>query len=329
MNCDIIIPVWNQTQLTRECIDSIIQHTSFPYKLIIIDNGSQRQTKEYLEELSRDNKQQVTLIRNEVNLGYVKAVNQGLKASDGDYVCLLNNDAKVKERWLEELIMVAQSNPRIGIVNPGGNPSSYKKKGLIGKYTEIGFATGFCMLIKRGVIDKVGFLDEAYEIGFWEDTDYCQRAKRAGYICVAAKAAYVYHHSHRSFNFFKKNKVNELFEKNKNVFYSKWGEILRIACVVFKNDISDRGINEILKLVGDGHMVYLFLRRSAKLKTDIEHGNIREFKYPDLFFNFCVSMKILHRQKKNKKKFGKILTDNLKFASKVRLLNSDLEIEMI
>lgn len=105
-------------QLTKECRDSIIRHTSSPYRLIVIDNGSQRQTKEYLEELTRNNNILITLIRNETNLGYIKAVNQGLNASNGDYVCLLNNDTRVEDGWLEELINVAQSNPEIGIVTP-------------------------------------------------------------------------------------------------------------------------------------------------------------------------------------------------------------------
>lgn len=328
MKCDIIIPVWNQLQLTGECIDSIIRQTYFPYRLIIIDNGSQKETQEYLEELCRDGNITITLIRNETNLGYVKAINQGLRVSDADYVCLLNNDTKVDEQWLEELIKVAQSNPRIGIVNPGGHPGSYKKKELKGRWIEIGFATGFCMLIKREVIDKIGFFDEAYEIGFWEDTDYCQRAKKAGYICASAKASYVYHHSHKSFNFFKKNKVKELFEKNKNVFYSKWGEILRIAYVVFEREINHRVTDEILKFAREGHMLYLFLKSSTRIKTNLEHGNIREFRYPDFLFNFFTLMKILHRQKK-KKKFNKIITDNPRFAYKLQSIIPNLEIDII
>ena len=307
MTCDIIIPVWNQLRLTRDCVEHIVKNTHYPYRLIIIDNGSEKQTEEYLEELSGDNNLHVTLIRNETNLGYVKAINQGLRASDADYVCVLNNDTTVDENWLEELIKVAQNDSKIGIVNPGGSLRSSKKKELSGIWIEIGFATGFCMLIKREVIDRIGFLDEDYGIGFWEDTDYCQRAKKAGYICASAKAACVYHHSHKSFNFFKKNKVNELFEKNKNIFYSKWGRILRIACVISGKDINDKVTNEILKLARDGHMVYLFLKRSAKFKTDIEQVYIRKFKYPDIFFRCCVFIKLLRRQKK---KFDKIYIDN-------------------
>ena len=201
MNCDIIIPVWNQMQLTKECIDSIIRHTFSPYRLIVIDNGSQRQTKEYLEELTRNNNILITIIRNETNLGYIKAVNQGLQISYGDYVCLLNNDTKVGEGWVKELINVAQSNPEIGIVTPRNANANRKGKELKGKWIEISFATSFCILIKRKEIQKIGLLDEAYGIGFWEDTDYCQRAKNTGYFCALAKSAYVYHYAHKTFDY--------------------------------------------------------------------------------------------------------------------------------
>jgi len=327
MKCDIIIPVWNQLKLTRECIDSIVRYTRFPYRLIVIDNGSQRQTREYLEELTSNNEIPVNLIRNETNLGYVKAVNQGLRASCGDYICLLNNDTKVQEGWLEELINVAQSNPKIGIVNPVDSPPSYKKE-LREKWIEIGFATGFCMLIKREVIDKIGFFDEDYEVGFWEDTDYCQRAKRAGYICAVAKASYVYHHPHQTFNFFEQDKINRIFEKNRELFYSKWGKILRIACIIFERDIDDKEINEILKLARKGHMIHLFLKSSARVKTDIEHGNIREFRYPDIFFNLFITIKILQRQKK-KKRFDNVVTDNSKFAHRLQFFMPHLQIGLI
>ena len=328
MNCDIIIPVWNQLKLTQECIDSIIRYTSSSYKLIIIDNGSQAQTKEYLEELIRNNQAAVTLIRNETNLGFVKAINQGLKASHGDYVCLLNNDTKVQKGWLEELINIAQQSPKIGIINPGGSPNSYKNKELKGKWVEIGFATGFCMLIKREIINKIGFFDEDYEIGFWEDTDYCQRAKNADYICVAAKAVYVYHYSHRTFNFFQRSRVNRLFDRNKELFYSKWGKILRIACIVFEKDVNVKKVDKILQLAGNGHMIYLFLKKSSILKVNIEHGNIREYRYPGIFFNFLVLIKILQRQKK-KKKFDNIFTDDQNFTRKLQFFMPDLKIGLI
>ena len=101
MKCDIIIPVWNQPEATRECIESIVRGTNYPYRLILVDNGSGPETRSYLEELRKRPAPEVKLIRNEENLGYIKAVNQGLKASDAPYVCLMNNDTIPGAGWLE------------------------------------------------------------------------------------------------------------------------------------------------------------------------------------------------------------------------------------
>ena len=81
MTCDIIIPIWNQPEATKECVENIVKKTKYPYRLILIDNGSEPEAKIYLESLKIAGKPEVALIRNEKNLGYVKAVNQGLRIS--------------------------------------------------------------------------------------------------------------------------------------------------------------------------------------------------------------------------------------------------------
>ncbi|RLE45795.1 MAG: glycosyl transferase family 1, partial [Candidatus Methanomethylicota archaeon] len=213
MSCDIIIPVWNQLELTKDCIEHIVRNTHYPYRLVIIDNGSQQETREYLEELSRSNNPPVTLIRNQTNLGFVKAVNQGLKASNADYVCLLNNDVLVSKGWLDEMIGVANRQAGIGIVNPDSSEEAdtdladnllgyraQSRKPYQGDYIEIMGAMGFCMLIKREVIDRIGILDEIFGIGGYDDMDYSRRAWQAGYKCVKARGAYVIHCVHSSFD---------------------------------------------------------------------------------------------------------------------------------
>ena len=91
MKCDIIMPVWDQLEFTKECITSINNNTKYPIRLIIIDNASKRNTKEYLSSLAGEVNFEIKLIRNEENLGFVKAVNQGLKESSAPYICILNN----------------------------------------------------------------------------------------------------------------------------------------------------------------------------------------------------------------------------------------------
>ncbi|MDP3789237.1 MAG: glycosyltransferase, partial [Candidatus Omnitrophota bacterium] len=153
--CDIIIPVWNQKDITKDCVDSIVRNTIYPYRLILIDNASDDDTKKYLEGV-RDNKAlDVTLIRNDANLGFVKAVNQGLKARAAPYVCVFNNDTVTTPGWLEEMVNFAETHKEIGIINPlcngpAGIPMDDYAKQVAdnnkGRYMEMNQCFLFCAL---------------------------------------------------------------------------------------------------------------------------------------------------------------------------------------
>ena len=119
--CDIVIPVWNHLEMTRDCVNSIKEHTRFPYGLIIIDNASDKQTAEYLHSLTRQSDLKVVILRNEENKGFIKAVNQGLQYSDAPYVCIMNNDTIVTDGWLSEMIDILLENSEVGIINPSSN----------------------------------------------------------------------------------------------------------------------------------------------------------------------------------------------------------------
>src|SRR3990170_4236843 len=114
--CDIVIPVWNQPELTKRCLESITQYTPEPHRVIVIDNASEEPTRNLLKNYST--LENVTLITNQENLGFAVAVNQGIRASGSEYVCFINNDVAVTEGWLTELIDVANSDTKIGLVNP-------------------------------------------------------------------------------------------------------------------------------------------------------------------------------------------------------------------
>ncbi|GAI90090.1 unnamed protein product, partial [marine sediment metagenome] len=244
--CDIIIPVWNQLKATKRCLDSLLQNTTFDFNLIIVDNGSGKKTEDFLKDFERNNpKYGIILIRNEKNKGFVKAVNQGIRESRADYICILNNDTIVTEGWLSEMIKILQINPGIGIVNPSSNnlgqkPARGQKiedyvsalKSGSGKYAELMNGLGFCMLIKKSLIEEIGLFDEIYGMGNFEDTDFSMRAKRKGYLCVRALGAYVYHKENTSFNVFRQYHCE--FEKNKKIFESRWGKQKRILFVLSK-----------------------------------------------------------------------------------------------
>lgn len=325
MKVDIIIPIWNQLDFTKECIDSVFKNTKFSFHLIVIDNASDRPTKDYLEKLAQDKKDSVTLLRNEKNLGFVKATNQGIKQSSAPYICLLNNDTQVTEGWLREMVKVAESRQDIGIVNASSNTLGYhpdrgesleamakRMKSFTGEYSELAWATGFCMLIKRKVIERVGLLDEIYGMGTFEDADFCKRAQGFGYLSVCAYAAYVYHRERRSF--IKHRKFDRNFERNRQIFYAKWGKSQRILYVLVKGNpmYMEKVKQEVLKLARQGHIVWLFLKEQDKQKFK-GHSNIYIYNLPKTLFNWVSFWRILKR----KKKFDKIYVDDESYGKRL------------
>ncbi|MDD5136156.1 MAG: glycosyltransferase family 2 protein [Candidatus Omnitrophica bacterium] len=314
MNCDIVIPVWNQFALTKDCIESIFKNTADAgFKLIIIDNASDEETRRYLAGVKEQWSGKVILVRNDTNLGFIKAVNQGLAASSAPYICLLNNDTLVTKNWLKEMIAIAESADDIGLVNPSSNnlgqsPAKGEPLELYaekmakesGSFIELGAAIGFCMLIKRRVYEKIGVFDEIYGMGNFDDTDFSRRAVQAGYRCVRACGAYVYHRQNTSFN--KVKTFDEDFKRNREIYEFRWGRPKRIAYVFDKVDTNVlRKMNgDAVSLARNGNWIWYFIKDPIVVP---KHSNIivkyfqGEWFYPKVIFTIL----------KKKKKFNEIV----------------------
>lgn len=255
--CAIIIISFNQLKYTKGCVDSIVKNTNYPYRILIIDNGSDKETIEYLQSLEKQNIADV--IFSQENLGWVKAVNKGIAACNLPYVCVMNNDVLAYPNWLSQMVEVAQKNENVGIVNPlwelpkrfKGTIDDYYNKVITrqaGQYIETDWARGFCFLIKRQVIDKIGGLDEVYSPGYYDDWDYSIRAINAGFTCVQAKGAFVYHYKNITINeIFGKSTLDSLIHKKGIIFYKKWGWPLRILFIV--DEIISQGPFNQLKFI--------------------------------------------------------------------------------
>lgn len=305
IKCDIIMPVWNEPELTRKCVESIEKNTSLGYRIILVDNASGNETASYLKGLSEKNKGRVTLIRNKENVGFPKAVNQGIALSSAPYLCILNNDTEVYKGWLTEMVNIAESNPDIGILNPASNNLGLCKplEGLSGKWIEMSSCIGFCMLIKREVVQKIGKLDEIYSPGNFEDTDFSRSAIKAGYKCVMAKGAYVYHVQNIGFK--KRKDWRERFKRNQEIFNERWGRIKRIAFVIkdVKLDTLKKIEPDIKDFLNKGDWVYVFLKDGAKRSLLKEHGSLRIIEMAGFMFD----LKVLWNIKLRKKKFDKVI----------------------
>jgi glycosyltransferase involved in cell wall biosynthesis/MoaA/NifB/PqqE/SkfB family radical SAM enzyme len=240
----IIILTYNQLEYTKKCLESIAANTPEPHEIIIVDNGSTDGTVQWLRNLAAENSN-YRLIENKENLGFALGNNKGIAEAKGDYVVLMNNDVVVTPGWLKRLVKVAKRKPQVGIVGPMSNYVSgpqfvkevtYKKTSLVGlsKFSKT-FArkhagqtmpywrvVGFCMLIKREVIDKIGGLDGRFGLGNFEDDDFSLRAALAGFESWIVKDCFVHHFGSRTFAGAKID-FRESLHKNWEIFKEKWG----------------------------------------------------------------------------------------------------------
>lgn len=223
---DIIVPIYNAYEFTEECIKSVLNNTDLKCNnLVLINDKSPDENilpmlKKYADENPDKN---IIVLDNEENMGFVKTVNKGMTVSDNDVV-LLNSDTEVTKNWLEKIVDCAYSNKYIATVTPltnNGTIASVPNFGMdnelpenmtleeyaeliekcsLKRFPELTTANGYCMYIKRKVIDEVGlFDDETFGKGYGEENDFCYRALNRGYIHTLCDNTFIYHKGTQSF----------------------------------------------------------------------------------------------------------------------------------
>ena len=234
MNISIVIPNYNGKHLLADCVHSIRKNTAIDYEIIVVDNGSQDDSLAFCMQ------QNIPFVSLPENRGFAAACNYGIQVASGDYVVLLNNDVMVAPYWLDAMMTCMHQTENTGIVGPMSNyisgpqllPFSYTnledtaeklRKKFNGKSKEVHRLVGLCLLIKREVIDRIGLLDERFSLGHYEDDDYCLRARHAGYQLKIAQDAFVFHYGSSSFNQLGQERLNQLIERNRQLFIEKWG----------------------------------------------------------------------------------------------------------
>ena len=233
----IIVPCCNNLRYTKECLRSVARCTRKPYELVVVDNGSTDGTPAYFESLRRSGAARV--IRNPRNLGFAGAVNQGMRAAQGDFLVWLNNDAIVTPHWLERLIACARRAPWVAAAGPLTNdrdgrfiPKGIRRPRALARYSaavslrNAGRARlthrllGFCFLLKREAMDRVGPLDERFGLGLFEDYDYCLRLRQAGYELAVAEDVFVYHYWCKTLESLGNTALQ--LKANKTIWVDKW-----------------------------------------------------------------------------------------------------------
>ncbi len=220
---DVVIPVYNAVHLVERCVKSVRERTTHPYKLIIVDDASDEQTKTWLETFAEENPD-VTLIRNKKNRGFAATCNRGIRTGENPFVVLLNSDVVVTQGWLLKMVMAMEDNPRNVFVNPCTNNTAMiavpLKEGASyldmnraleitshRTYPEI-MPTGFALMFRRSLIKEIGFIDEGYG-SYGEESDYWMKGVKfinpdngafPRYRAVLADNCYLFHERGGSFN---------------------------------------------------------------------------------------------------------------------------------
>ncbi|WP_160244974.1 glycosyltransferase [Bacillus subtilis] len=234
----IIVLTYNQLALTKQCLESIWKHTNNDcIEVIVIDNGSHDGTRDYLKQITS-----IKAIFNKMNEGFAKACNQGLEVASGDNILFLNNDTVVTNQWLEPMIKLLYQDDKIGMVGPVSNyvsgpqqvPVNYTNVEEIedfsrlyclqqrGRSKAVLRLVGFCLLVKKKVLDQVGGFDERFVGGSFEDDDLSLRVLQAGYQLKIALDSFVHHHGHATFTGNPDLSISQLYEENRKRFIDKW-----------------------------------------------------------------------------------------------------------
>lgn len=214
-NITVIIPHHNGKHYLKECLDSI-KNQEIPLEVIIVDNGSRDGSQEYIKE----DYSEFTLIENQENLGFAVAVNQGINASKGDYVFLLNNDVKLGQKCIHNLVKCLEEDEKI--FSAASRMMQYEDQSKLDdagdEYTILGWtkkagegkspqkypekrdifsSCAGAALYRRSIMEEVGYLDENF-FAYMEDVDLGYRARIRGYKNVYCPMAVVYHHGSKT-----------------------------------------------------------------------------------------------------------------------------------
>jgi GT2 family glycosyltransferase len=295
LKISIIIPHFFGVDYLIDCLNSVFKSDYPDFEVIVVFNGNKDKSYEVIKEkFSR-----VITILNKKNLGFAKSNNQAIKISNGEIIFLLNDDTVIHPQLLFVLLQKLISSDKIGIVGPkiyfanephkiwfaGGKIDWAKQKSYhLGRDVEdaayqdsekeVDFITGCALMIKKEVINKIGLLDERF-FAFYEDSDWCLRAKKAGYKIIYVPFGGVWH--------IKSATAGKIFfgeEKGKNILWLILNYFYRDSMVAlrrYKNKIIF--FNRYLF----GKNKFIFLLKSIFISTPVLAWEI-VYKIPKSIF---------------------------------------------
>lgn len=238
----IVMLTFNQWHHTEKCLKSLESYSDRPFELILVDNASTDGTAERLRAYVDKNPQH-TLILNRTNKGFPAGNNLGFGLASGKFIVWLNNDTIVSPAWLSRMENIFEKHPGISLLGPVSNMVTgaqqifnalYKNRlefesfcekrfqSHAGKVVELKRVIGFCLAMKKEVLEVLGGLDENFGRGNFEDDDYCVRAGQHGFRIGMAPGIFIHHTGNQSFRAISDD-YSALLNRNFAYFREKWG----------------------------------------------------------------------------------------------------------
>ncbi len=239
----LIIVNWNGKELLERCLNSILKNTVYPnYEIIVVDNGSTDGSTEIIEKKFPE----VKLIKLEENVGFSKGNNIGIENANGEYLVLLNNDTEIiTPNWLNIAVKIFKKNETAGVIGcklfypdgkiqqPSGGEINFLNPGVtrhirVGKNPdreeyhiekEADYVIGAAMFVKGELIKKIGNFDEIFSPAYYEEIDFCFRARKAGYRVIYTPDIEIIHYVHQTTKkLWRYNYMNYIVTRNELLF---------------------------------------------------------------------------------------------------------------
>ena len=354
--CDIIVLTMDQPEVLRLCVESVLKHTAIQSRLIIVNNGGGQRIREYYSSIKPSEYVTLKFYDFPENMGFVRGNNIAASSGDSRYICLLNNDCVVTPGWLERMIDLAEKNPSFAAINPQCDTMITHKNAAAlpyeersnyfsrfkGQYYILGSAVGFCMLIPRKVIKEIGLFNEEIDTAYFEDADFSYRAKEAGYQCVLAADAYVYHQPFGKASSVSMSFRQALIAKNRAWMERKWGKALRLAIAFDHKRGSDDDLKFLLeqaqKLGFDDNHPHLIVnvdkRRFPDFEAMLDAFHIKRTESPNLKATLLDSpvfwvYSLLRVGFKWRKRYDVVVSDNIKFLKMLVFFKPILKFRLV
>lgn len=240
----MVVVNWNRRELLRACLESLERQSVSDFEVVVVDNGSTDGSAEMAAaDFGGCAKFRLKLIRNAENRGFCAANNQGIAASAGSFIALLNNDAEAEPGWLEALRQVFDLSPEVGMAASKilvyGEPQRIDKAGHViyldgqnrgrgsgvldcgqfDRIEEVLWPDGCAAMYRRRMLDQIGGFDEDF-FAYGDDAELGLRARIAGWKCLFVPGAVVRHHRAATLGVASSRRM-ELIERNRVLLAAK------------------------------------------------------------------------------------------------------------